>query len=89
MVEKLISLVNQTREDKNVNDLHVSPYLDLASDTNTSKDIPNNVLIMFDSPIPFGHPCEFEKGEMSEDEVSICVDQFDRWYISDGGESCE
>jgi len=72
-----------------VNDLHISPYPDLVSDTNTLKDITDNVLIMSDPPIPLGHPCYFEKGEISEDDVSIYSYQFDQWYISNRGQSGE
>jgi len=45
MIEKL---ANQTMEDNNVNRLYISPYLDLASDTNTPKDYTNDDLITFD-----------------------------------------
>ena len=73
-------LVNQTREDNNVNDLS-------TSNTHTSKDITNNVLIMFDPPIPCDHPSEFEIDEMSGDYVIIYADQFNQCYISNGVES--
>jgi len=72
-----------------VNNRPVSPYPNLASDTRTPKDIIDDILIIPDPPFPFSHACECEKSKMSEDDVSVYLDKFDEWHISDGGESCK
>ena len=52
-----MSLINQTREENNVNDHPITPYTDLTSDlvshTSTHKDIIDDILIIPDSPASF------------------------------------
>jgi len=68
-----------------VNNLSISPYSNLASYINTLKDIIDDVFIILDLSIPFTHPCEFEEGEICEDDISVYANQFDQCYISNGG----
>ena len=88
-----MSLVNNTREDNNVNDHHRSPQPNFASssasDTSMPKDIIDDALIMLNSLISFFHTCECEEGKMFEDDVNGQAYQFDECHISNGGKSCE
>ena len=88
-MEKLVSLVNQTREDNNVHENPIYLHIDLASATSTPNDIIDDVFIIHDSPTFFLKACEHEEGKRSEEDVSVYVDQFDELSISDGEEPCE
>ena len=88
-MNKFVSLVNQTREDTNVNDHLISPHYDIIFDPRTPRDIIDDVIILPNSSISFPHACKCEEGKIYEDDGSVHADQYDEWYISYEGEVFE
>jgi len=63
------------------------PYADSTSNTSTPRDIINGVLTICNLAISFPLACECEEGEISKDDVSAHIDQFEEWDIPNGGGS--